>query len=192
MARIEPMNPPYEADVAQQLDKMMPPGVPPISLFRTFVRNLPMSQAMTGWGNYYLSKAWSLTMRDREIVIDRTSARCSCEYEFGVHVMFFAARVGFTDDQVASLAVGGPTDECWTSERDRLLIRSVDSLHDTSDLDDDLWAEMSAVFADHQLLDVMLLCGWYHAVCFAANAARVTPEPGAPRFADYGAASRRP
>ena len=28
------------------------------------------------------------------------------------------------------------------------------------------------------------LCGWYHAISFAARAARVPHEPGAPRFAD--------
>ncbi len=38
---------------------MMPPGVPPILLFRTFVRNLPMTTAMGGWGGYELSKRLS-------------------------------------------------------------------------------------------------------------------------------------
>ena len=33
-------------------------------------------------------------------------------------------------------------------------------------------------------LDRHLLCGWYHAISFAANAARVPLEDGAPRFAD--------
>ncbi|HEV7760231.1 MAG TPA: hypothetical protein VGO78_14620 [Acidimicrobiales bacterium] len=31
-------------------------------------------------------------MRDREIVIDRTCARCGCQYEWGVHVAFFGDR----------------------------------------------------------------------------------------------------
>ena len=35
-----------------------------------------------------------------------------------------------------------------------------------------------------ELLDLMMLCGWYHAISFTANAARVPREPGAPRFAD--------
>ena len=30
-----------EAEIDEQLRAMMPPGVPPIALFRTFVRNLP-------------------------------------------------------------------------------------------------------------------------------------------------------
>ena len=48
-------------------------------LFRTFVRNLPMTAAMSGWGSYELSKRLSLSMRDREIIIDRTCASCRCE-----------------------------------------------------------------------------------------------------------------
>jgi hypothetical protein len=38
VARIEPVRPPYSPDVAERLAAMMPPGVPPIVLFRTFVR----------------------------------------------------------------------------------------------------------------------------------------------------------
>ena len=72
MPRIEPVGPPYETDVADRLEQMMPPGVPPILLFRTFVRNLPMAEAMGPWGGYELSRRLSLIMRDREIVIDRT------------------------------------------------------------------------------------------------------------------------
>ena len=49
MTRIEPVQPPYEPDVAERLASMMPPGVPPILLFRTFARNLPMAAAMAGW-----------------------------------------------------------------------------------------------------------------------------------------------
>ena len=68
----------------------MPPGVPPIRLFRTFARNLPMTAAMNGWGGYELSRRLSLSM----------------------------------------------------------------------------------------------LAGWYHAISFTANAARVAGEDGAPRLAD--------
>src|SRR5580658_10578004 len=106
MTRIEPVQPPYEPDVAERLASMMPPGVPPILLFRTFARNLPMTAAIAGWGGYELSKRLSLTMRDREIIIDRTCARCHCEYEWGVHVAFFAERVGLDPIQVASLTTG--------------------------------------------------------------------------------------
>ena len=33
--------------------------------------------------------------------------------------------------------------------------------------------------------DLLMLTGWYHAISFTANAVRLDPEPGTPRFADY-------
>ncbi|MGY6500851.1 MAG: carboxymuconolactone decarboxylase family protein [Acidimicrobiales bacterium] len=184
MSRIEPVDPPYPEDVAEQLASMMPPDVPPIALFRTFVHNMAMARAMRGWGAYELSRDLSLSMRDREIVIDRTCARCRCEYEWGVHVAFFADRVGLTPEQVASLTHGDATDECWTDSRDRLLIAGVDALHDTSSIDDTLWQRLAESFTPAQLLDLCMLSGWYHAISFAANAAQVPRESGAPAFAD--------
>lgn len=185
MSRIEPVQPPYDSDVAARLDLMMPPGVPPIGLFRTLVRNLPMATAMGAWGGYELSKRLSLTLRDREIVIDRTCARCRCEYEWGVHIAFFAERVGLSHAQVRSLTHGDATDTCWTDERDRALIEATDALHDGADIDDQLWLRLQALFSEEQALDLFMLAGWYHAICYAANATRVATEPGAPLFADY-------
>lgn len=185
MSRIEPVHPPYDSDVASRLELMMPPGAPPIGLFRTFVRNLPMATAMGGWGGYELGKRLSLTLRDREIVIDRTCARCRCEYEWGVHIAFFAERAGFTSDQITSITHGDATDACWTGDRDRVLLEATDALHDGADIDDDLWRRLRAQLSDEQALDLFMLAGWYHAISYAANAARVDTEPGAPRFADY-------
>lgn len=182
--RIAALQPPYDSDTDTQLRSMMPPGVEPIGLFRTFVRNLPMTQAMGGWGGYELGRELSLSMRHRELVIDRTCARCGCEYEWGVHVAFFADRVGLATEQIRSITHGRPDDDCWTDRGEVLLLRAVDALHDASDIDDDLWAELAGEFSDSQLLDVLLLCGWYHAISFTARGARVDLEPGAPRFAD--------
>lgn len=46
MTRIAPLEPPYSDDAAEQMRLMMPPGMPPIGLFRTFARHLPMTKAM--------------------------------------------------------------------------------------------------------------------------------------------------
>jgi alkylhydroperoxidase family enzyme len=182
--RVHPVCPPYPPEVAERLDAMMPPGVPPLLLFRTFARNLPMTAAMSGWGSYELSRRLSLPVRDREIIIDRTCARCRCEYEWGVHVAFFAERAGLTGEQITSLTHGGASDPCWTGERDRLLIEAADALHDCADIGPDLWRRLARLFREEQLLDLLMLAGWYHAICFTANGARVAREDGSPRFAD--------
>jgi alkylhydroperoxidase family enzyme len=182
--RIPPLEPPFPDDAAPILASMMPPGVPPIGLFRTFAHNLPMAQAMRGWGGYELSKQLSLSMRDREIIIDRTCARCGCEYEWGVHVAFFAERAALTEAQISSLTHGDSNDACWTDRRDVALLCAVDSLHDTNDFSDELWRELRAHFDESQILDLIMLTGWYHAISFAARALRVDLESGAPRFTD--------
>ena len=183
MTRITPLEAPYAPDVAARLEAMMPPGVPPIALFRTFVHNLPMAEAMGGWGGYELSKQLSLSMRQREIVIDRVTARCGCEYEWGVHLAFFADRVGLTREQQRSITHGTADDGCWPAD-EAALIRAVDELHDRADIGDATWRELAAILTDEQLLDLLMLAGWYHAISFAANAARVPLEDGAPRFDD--------
>lgn len=188
--RISPVSEPYEPGTAQVLERMMPPGQPPIALFTTWARNPGLLRAVQGLGSYQLTRALSLSVRDREIVIDRTCARCGCEYEWGVHVAVFAGRANLDSDQIRSLTSGSGTDACWTSSRDRVLIDVVDALCDRHDIDDRLWDRMAAELPPAQVLDVIAVCGWYHAVCFTARAARLQPEPGTPRLADYPAQGR--
>jgi len=59
----------------------------------------------------------------------------------------------------------------------------VDALHDDSAIPDDLWQSLASEFTDEQLLDLMFLCGWYHAISFVARGTQVDLELGAPTFA---------
>jgi alkylhydroperoxidase family enzyme len=186
VVRVAPLEAPFDPAVEEQLRSMMPAGVPPIGLFRMFARKPAMTAAMRPWGAHLLGRSLSVDLRGREIVIDRTCARCGCEYEWGVHIAFFAARAELSEAQVASLTRGGPDDPCWDSMRDRLLIRLVDELHERSDLDDDLWSALRIEFSEDQLMELLLLCGWYHAISFVARGARVPLEEGVPRFDSVG------
>lgn len=183
MTRIPPLEAPFDAETAEQLARMMPPGVPPIALFRTFAHNRELTRAMHGWGSYALSKRLSLSLRERELAILRTCARCSCEYEWGVHVAYFAERAGLSPDQLRSLTAGSAQDACWSAS-ERALLSACDALHDTADLDNAAWHALAAHFGREQILDLLLLCGWYHAISYAARAARVPLEDFAPRFAE--------
>lgn len=181
-SRIPPIEAPYPAEAAAVLRRMMPGDEQPIALFRMYARHVPLAEALHGWGSYQLSRRLSLGLRDREILIDRTCALCGCEYEWGVHLARFAPRAGLTSAQIGSLTHGSSADPCWTTERDRLLLDAADALHAHHDLDDTLWERLAAEFGPEQLLDLLMLCGWYHAISFTARATRLAPEPGAPRF----------
>ncbi|MFB7414763.1 carboxymuconolactone decarboxylase family protein [Streptomyces sp. NPDC056121] len=182
--RITPLEAPYAPETAGLLRRMMATDEDPIALFRLYAHHQHLAEALHGWGSYQLSRRISLGLRDRELVIDRTCARCGCEYEWGVHIARFAPRAGLTDAQVASLTHGTSADPCWTAERDRLLLDATDALHDHHDIDAALWTRLGTEFTPEQLLDLFMLCGWYHAISYTARATRLSPEPGAPRFHD--------
>ena len=188
-ARIPPLEAPYPPRTAALLRRMMPPGEEPIGLFRLYAQHRQLAEALHGWGSYQLSRRLTLGLRDRELLIDRTCALCGCEYEWGVHLARFAPRAGLTGAQIASLTHGTSADTCWSDERDRLLLDAADALHTHHDIDDSLWGRLSAEFTPEQLLDLLMLCGWYHAISYTARATRIAPEPGAPRFGDFPPAS---
>jgi alkylhydroperoxidase family enzyme len=177
MPRIEPLEPPFDQTTGDLLGRMMPGGAPPIALFRLLARHPPLAAAAHAMGRHQLSRSLSLGVRDREIVIDRTTARCGAGYELGVHVAIYAERAGLTPEQVTSLTSGASSDACWTDERDRVLVDAVDALHERSDVDDALWARLTAQLDDAQILDLLVLCGFYRAVSYLANVARLAPEP---------------
>jgi alkylhydroperoxidase family enzyme len=122
-----------------------------------------------------------LTLRQREIVIDRVTARCGSEYEWGVHIALFAKRAGLGEAQQRSLVKGDAADSCWSSE-DALLVRFCDALHATCDIDDALWAQLKIHFSEPAILELLLLAGFYRTVSYLTNALRLPLEPYAARF----------
>jgi 4-carboxymuconolactone decarboxylase len=177
--RIAPLDPPYTTAVENVFARVMPRGVSPLSLFRTIAIN---ETIFLGLMDSRLLAPASITLREREIVIDRTCARCRSEYEWGVHVAFFAARAGLNEEQIAATQSPQPDPDAF-SPRERLLVRLADELHDTSQVSDVLWDELRHEWTDEQLIELVVLVGRYHLVSFLTNAFRVPLEPYAPRFA---------
>src|SRR6266540_1959293 len=112
-SRVEPVPPPYAPELQKELDAIMPPGVPPLALFTTLAR-VPRVWDRFRAGS--LLDRGPVSLRHREIVIDRTCARCGCAYEWGVHVAFFAQRVALTPEQVRATVCGDANDSAWSDE----------------------------------------------------------------------------
>lgn len=176
--RVAPVAPPYDRETEELLSALGGD----LAVFRLLARSTERGRAIHGWGAYYLSRALCLSLRHRELVIDRTTALCGSEYEWGVHVAAFANKVGLTADQVTSTSSGGPDDECWTDVVDLAVLRAVDGLVLRHDLTDREWADLVAAVGDDGAIDVLLLCGWYHAISFLTRVSRLPAEPGRPTF----------
>jgi alkylhydroperoxidase family enzyme len=176
--RIEPLEPPYPEAIAAELAAMMPPGMEPIALFRTLARN---PRVLGKIRRASLLDRGSIERHDREIVILRTCARCGSEYEWGVHAAVFAPRFGI-DAAMLDATVHGSAGDPPFSETDALLVRLADELHETSSVSDDLWRSLRAHWTDEQLVELVVLAGFYHCIAFVTNALAIEPEPLAPRF----------
>jgi alkylhydroperoxidase family enzyme len=159
--RIRPVDPPYD----EALLKWMPPGaaVEPLMLFRTFAVHPSLSGRMRVLGAGLLGHP-TITPGEREVVILRACERAGCEYEWGVHAASFH-------------------EEPPTEHRRALLVRLVDELHDTDGVSDALWADLAAEWDEPQLLELLVLHGWYRLIAGVANGARLPLEPWARRFA---------
>ncbi|GAA4343262.1 carboxymuconolactone decarboxylase family protein [Variovorax defluvii] len=180
--RITPLAPPYPEALGALLQKMTPPDAPDIlALFRVLALNPALAERSTAWGGYLLGRKASLPLRDREIVILRVCARCGAEYEWGVHWTAFAQAAGLGDREREAI-VAHEARRDGLAARDRLLIEMVDALHDKSDIDDALWAALAAEWTPPQLIELLMLVGWYHAICYVCNVARVPLETWGERW----------
>jgi len=176
--RIGVVEPPWAPDVAAQLAALMPPGVEPLRLFRTLAHN-PRVLGKIRAAN--LLDRGSLARIDRELAILRTCARCRCEYEWGVHVAVFARRYGIPEDKLAGTVLWDARDARWTP-RERAVVRLVDELHDAATASDAAWKELRASFQPDQIVELLVLVGFYHAISFVANALSIELEASATRF----------
>ena len=177
MSRIAPLQPPYAPETKEVFDRIMR-GAPPLLLFRV------MASQPRAWDKFRagsLLDPGPLSLREREIVIDRTCALNRCEYEWGVHVALFAKAARLTEEEVRA-TVHGPADApCW-SAAEQAMIAAVDALHLRATLDDAEFAALSAHFDEGKIFEIILLCGFYRTVSYLANGLKLPLEEIGERF----------
>ena len=177
MSRIAPLEPPYEPEIAGQFERIMR-GAPPLMLFRV------VASSPRAWEKFRaasLLDGGPLTLREREIVIDRTCALTKCEYEWGVHVAIFAKAAELTEEQIQATVLEGAAASCW-SVSEQALIAAVDALHVRATLGDGEFKALSAHYDDAKVFEIILLCGFYRTVSYLANGFGLPLEDNAARF----------
>jgi alkylhydroperoxidase family enzyme len=175
--RIAPLQPPYPPEIQGQFDQIMR-GAPPLIMFRVLAGN---ARAWQKFRAASLLDRGPLSMREREIVIDRACARTGCEYEWGVHITAFAEAARLTEEQVRATVLGPANAACWT-EAEQALIAAVDALHERTTLSDAEFEALSAHYDDAKIFDIILLCGFYRTVTYIVNALALPLEDKAARF----------
>jgi alkylhydroperoxidase family enzyme len=179
--RIAPLEPPYSPATDDMLAKWMgTASQEPLKLFRTLAVHDELASRMRPLGAGILGHP-RLQPRERELLILRTCARAGAEYEWGVHAVIFGPAVGLGDEQLVASAAGRPDDAAW-SDADAQLIAAADALYDTNSIPDELWAQLAERFSQDQLVELIVVVGWYRVISYLLTTLRIELEPWAARF----------
>jgi alkylhydroperoxidase family enzyme len=159
---------------------MGPAAAEPLKLFRTLAVHEELASRMRPLGAGILGHP-RLHPRERELLILRTCARAGAEYEWGVHAVAFGRPLGLSDAQLAASAAGRADDPVW-SDADAQLIAAADALYDTNTIPDQLWERLAARFSADQLVELIVVVGWYRIISYLLTTLRIELAPWAERF----------
>ena len=150
-------------------------GGRPLNIFLTLAKNPSLYDAFTKLGTHLLFKG-DIPAREREIVILRVGWRSQSEYEFGQHTVIGQA-TGLTDDEIARLA--RPELDDWNDD-DAALVRLADELCADDVVSEGTWSTLAERWKEPELLELLMVAGFYRLVSGLLNSAGVALEPSTP------------
>lgn len=185
--RMATANPPHDAEATARLgDWGIGPDEEALQMVRLLVRQHPdLGDALRPLGFFFVGDRAALDTRTRELVVIRVTARCGCEYEWGLRVAIMAEAASLTPAQIAATLEPDLDPGTWEDPQDLAVLGAVDQLHDTGRLDDPGYATLNAFYDDRQIVELLILTGWYHALSYLDGGAQLPLEPAAARFDDH-------
>ncbi|QPP11167.1 carboxymuconolactone decarboxylase family protein [Streptomyces bathyalis] len=180
--RMSPVAPPYDEETGRLLAKWMPPGsdMEPLLLFRLLALHRGLTGRLHPMASGLLNHG-VLPPRDREIVISRITARAGAEYEWGVHAVVSGPAAGL-ERELLDAFVTQPADAAVFDAHTRLLVTAVDELHDQATVRAATWRELQVIYDDAQLVELLVLTGWYRTLSTVITSVALPLESWAARF----------
>lgn len=146
-------------------------GEPP-RIFTTLGRHRGLFRRWL-WFAGVLMPGGKLPRIDTELVILRVAHNSGSEYEWSQHERI-GARAGLGEEEISRVRIG-PDAPGW-SERQQLLLRAADEMHDKGRIEDELWAGLAAHFDEVLLIEICMLIGHYEMLAMTLNTLAVQPE----------------
>lgn len=174
----EPRIPPVEEPDDQQQELLSKTLIGPdgraLNIFATLAHHPRLLKRVNALGGLFMAHG-SLTPREREIVILRTAFRVGSDYEWAQHVVI-GRRAGLTDEEIARVA-RPEADAEWAAE-ERVLIAAADELFADDDLGDETWESLRRTWSTEQILELLVMIGFYRMLAGYLRGVRVQLEPG--------------
>jgi alkylhydroperoxidase family enzyme len=173
--RIPPVEEPDEATSKTLAQTLVSTSDRPLAIFRTLAHHPRLLKRFNVLGGLFMAHG-ELPARERELVVLRVAWRSHAEYEWSQHVII-ARQAGIDDVTIAAVADEGSA--LWTrAERD--LFGFVDELLDTADVGDAMWDAQRERWTDAQLIELVMLVGFYRMAAGFLNVLGVQPEARLP------------
>jgi alkylhydroperoxidase family enzyme len=152
-----------------------PEGFLALNIFRTMVKHRGLAERFNRLGGYLLIKGL-LPPRERELVILRVGWRCGSVYEFGQHTLM-SRPAGVTEDEIRRLAQ--ESTDGW-AEGDQDLILLADELCASNTVTQPTWDRLAARWSDEEMIELVILGGFYRMVSGFLNSVGVELDAGVP------------
>jgi len=172
MTRLPYATPAQLAELIRQSG--LPQNTPKTNAFR-MLAHAPAIGASTLRLVLALLTETDLEPRLRELVILRVAQRCDGRYAWVQHASI-AAIVGVSDAQIAVLE-RGETPNALFADRERTAFAFADEVLDTCCATDDTFAAVREIFSPSEVLELLLLIGYFRMICGVMNTLHVELEP---------------
>jgi alkylhydroperoxidase family enzyme len=152
----------------------------PLNIFGVLARHPKLLKRFNLLGGFLLNKGL-LPARERELVILRIGWNAEAEYEFGQHTII-GRQVGVTDEEISALTRARDSHP-W-STGDAALIAMSDELSDDDCVSDATWELLAARWSEAELIELLIVAGFYRLVSGFLNSAGVQLDEGVAGFPD--------
>lgn len=169
-----------DPELVEILDGALTHDGTPLNIFGALGRHPKLLKRFNLLGGFLLNKGL-IPAREREIVILRIGWRAGAQYEFGQHTLI-GRQAGLTDEEIRALTLD-PADHSWSTD-DRALIDLADELADDDCASDATWASLTDRWSEAELVELLVLAGFYRLVSGFLNSAGVQLDDGVPGFPD--------
>jgi 4-carboxymuconolactone decarboxylase len=150
----------------------------PLNIFGVLGHHPKLLKRFNLLGGLLLNKGL-IPERERELVILRIGWNAQAVYEFGQHTLI-GRRCGLTDDEIVAVT-HDVNDHDW-SDDDRALIALADDLATDDCVGDETWSALRVRWNDAELVELLIVAGFYRMVSGFLNSAGVQLDPGVPGF----------
>lgn len=172
--RIPPVEEPSEEQAELLAKTLMAPDGRPMNIFATLSHHPLLLKRVNALGGLFMAHG-SHSARDREMVILRAGFRVGSEYEWAQHVVI-GRKAGLTDEEIERVR-NPEQDDAWSAD-DRLLLAVADELSENDDVSDETWTGLEARFEVKQILELLMMVGFYRMLGGYLRSVRVQVEPG--------------